>query len=146
MINSFKGPHRFLSNFYNSTQIIDGITYRSNECYYQAMKSESVEDHIRIARMDPHIAKKEGRNLIQRSNWNNVKITFMLKGVMAKFNQNNYLKNLLVATGEKSLIEGNYWHDNYWGNCYCNKCRNIVGKNQLGQILIVMRNIFKEGL
>lgn len=31
-----------------------------------------------------------------------------------KFRQHLDLGNLLIATGDAELIEGNHWHDTYW--------------------------------
>jgi predicted NAD-dependent protein-ADP-ribosyltransferase YbiA (DUF1768 family) len=58
----------------------------------------------------------------------------------AKFSQNVELKEKLLATGNKHLIEGTYWHDNCWGDCYCEDCVDIVGENRLGEILMEIRS------
>jgi predicted NAD-dependent protein-ADP-ribosyltransferase YbiA (DUF1768 family) len=39
----------------------------------------------------------------------------------------------LDATGDRKLVEGNYWHDTFWGVC------NGVGENYLGEILMHVR-------
>ena len=56
----------------------------------------------------------------------------------AKFTQNSYLKECLLDTGNAELIEGNTWRDTYWGVC------NGIGQNNLGKILMKLRNEFKE--
>jgi len=142
MINRFKDQFAFLSNFYNSNQTIGGITYKSNECYFQAMKSLNIEDHKRISILSAGQAKRAGRTLQLRPDWEKIKEFVMLTGLIAKFKQNLYIRNLLLSTGNQTLIEGNYWHDNYWGDCYCNECKNIVGKNRLGTPLMTIRFIF----
>ena len=54
-----------------------------------------------------------------------------------------YLRDLLIATGEQKLIEGNYWHDNFWGSCSCEKCGD-KGENHLGRLLMKLRSEYKN--
>lgn len=49
------------------------------------------------------------------------------------------LKKKLLETGDAELIEGNYWHDNTWGQCYCPRCKNKIGENHLGKLLMKIR-------
>ena len=39
MIDSFRGKYFFLSNFYGSPVLYDGITYQNNEAAFQAQKN-----------------------------------------------------------------------------------------------------------
>ena len=68
----------------------------------------------------------------------------MRKLVKIKFTSNSDLKNMLLETEEKELVEGNIWHDNTWGNCYCNRCKNVKGKNLLGKILMDIRDEMRD--
>lgn len=52
---------------------------------------------------------------------------------MAKFTQNEDLKEKLLATGNDILEEGNTWGDKVWGTV------NGVGENKLGKILMKVR-------
>jgi len=144
IINKFNGPYKFLSNFFDAPQIIKGIKYRCNENFFQAMKTFDTNVHKLIAPLQPNKAKKFGKSLQLRSDWDTLKNNFMLIGVLHKFQQNNHLSNKLKATGKILLVEGNQQHDNYWGNCNCNKCKNIVGKNKLGEILMIVRHILNS--
>jgi hypothetical protein len=56
------------------------------------------------------------------------------------------LRKKLLATGDATLIEGNYWHDNYWGVCTCENCvsNGIVGRNRLGTLLMKVREEIKN--
>ena len=56
----------------------------------------------------------------------------------AKFTQNPNLAQLLIETGDATLIEGNNWDDVVWGVC------NGVGENRLGKILMQIRTEIKE--
>ena len=88
----------------------------------------------------PRFAKKFGRQLKLRSDWEQIKYQIMLNGCTAKFTQNKKFGILLKNTGSAFLKEGNIWHDNIWGDCKCLKCENIKGQNLLGKILMVVRN------
>ena len=57
---------------------------------------------------------------------------------MAKFTQNEELKEKLLATENEELVEGNTWHDTYWGVC------NRRGKNKLGKILMRIREELRD--
>lgn len=63
----------------------------------------------------------------------------MYVGVFEKFLQNPELRNRLIDTGNKILIEGNTWGDTYWGMC------NGNGLNKLGEILMIVREKMKKG-
>jgi hypothetical protein len=46
-----------------------------------------------------------------------------------------YYRDLLLATGDAELIEGNVWNDVFWGVC------NGIGKNWLGKLLMQVREV-----
>ena len=67
----------------------------------------------------------------------------MYIGLSKKF-ADEHLADLLLETGDEYLEEGTTWHDNEWGNCSCPKCKNIEGKNILGQLLMKVRDDVKN--
>ena len=140
IINCFDGDYWFLSNFTYATFTKNSARWDTVEHYFQAMKTTDLRkrEEIRLAG-HPRFAKKFGRQLLLRPDWEQIKYIVMLNGVMAKFNQNLQLANLLRATKSAFLEEGNTWHDNIWGNCTCFKCTNIIGQNLLGKILMRVR-------
>lgn len=134
MINKFTGKYRFLSNFYPVKIKTDGLTYPSVEHYFQASKSLNITKRKEIATIkSPAAAKRAGKNLILRKDWEAVKDTIMLHGVTLKFLHNADLRDKLIATYPRKLIEGNTWGDTYWGIC------NGKGRNVLGKILMIVR-------
>lgn len=140
MINDFRGKYYYLSNFYDSRDFeYNGITYSSGEAAFQAQKSFDEEYRQDLAISTPNIAKSKGRRVLLRNDWEIVKDNIMYEVVKAKFNQNPDILRKLLNTGDELLEEGNMWHDNYYGNCYCPKCRNILGENKLGKILMKIR-------
>ena len=140
-IESFDGEYAFLSNFYPSKiTCLDEIQYPTVEHAFQAMKTKDISERLMIAAADtPGKAKRLGRCVTLREDWEGCKDDMMYFFVYQKFSNNSHLRLKLIATGDLELVEGNYWHDNYWGNCTCEKCKNIPGKNQLGQTLMRVR-------
>lgn len=144
MIDKFDGEYAFLSNFYDVSVAYNGITYKSTEAAFQAQKTTSIPKRLEFANFTASQSKKEGRKLALRQDWEEVKEQVMYEICFAKFTQNEDLKMKLLSTDGHHLIEGNYWHDNTWGNCTCEKCKNIVGKNKLGKILMQIREELKN--
>lgn len=144
MISEFDREWAFLSNFYESEIEYEGIWYPTNEHFFQAMKTHDVFERKAIAQAGtPGRAKRMGRNVRLRSDWEKVKVDVMREGLYRKF-ADEQLADWLLETGDQELIEGNTWHDNTWGNCTCDKCKNIPGKNMLGKLLMEVRSAIKE--
>ncbi|AMR46877.1 NADAR family protein [Bacillus subtilis] len=137
-IDEFRGKYYFLSNFYNSPVTYEGITYQNNEAAFQAMKVTTDEIRKQFADLPPNLAKRKGRNVQLRNDWEEVKEQYMYEIVLAKFKQNRDLKKRLLATGTSELIEGNTWGDVIWGMC------KGQGENKLGKILMRIRNELKS--
>ena len=144
MIDKFDGEYAFLSNFYDCEVTYNGITYKNTEAAFQAQKTTSIPKRLEFANFNASQSKKEGRKLALRQDWEEVKGQVMYEICLAKFTQNEDLKTKLLSTDGYHLIEGNYWHDNTWGNCTCEKCKNIVGENKLGKILMQIREELKN--
>lgn len=62
----------------------------------------------------------------------------MMEIVFNKFIQNRSLKEKLLDTGNKYLEETNWWKDDFWGVDI-----KIGGKNNLGKILMKVRECLK---
>ena len=138
MIKNFEGEYAFLSNFYFSPMIIDNVVYTTNEHYFQAMKSLNPKERQAIVLAPtPGKAKRLGRKVSLRKDWEDIKEEVMLTGLRHKFS-NPELRKKLLATGNEELIEGTTWHDNYWGICDCEACSG-QGKNRLGKLLMQVR-------
>ena len=133
MINEFRGKYYFLSNFFEIPVTWDGITYRNNEAAFQAQKSLSIEKRKEFSQLSPNEAKRLGRRIFLRRDWERVKDGIMLEIVRAKFNQNPTLAKALIDTKDYYLEEGNNWGDKVWGTV------NGEGENNLGKILMRVR-------
>ena len=146
MIKEFSGAFEFLSNFWNSPFVYDGITYPTNEHFFQAMKTLDPKERAWIASAETAgIAKRRGRTCALRPDWEQVKEEVMLTGLRLKFAHPS-LRTQLIMTGNQELVEGNWWHDNTWGNCSCERCHAIHGQNKLGKLLMQVRTEIEEEL
>lgn len=155
MIDKFEGRYYFLSNFYLCEIEHQGIKYPSVEHFYIGMKvnDEQLIDGVyytpgdfreMICKIkDPGLAKKVGRKVKLRKDWDKFKLKVMNWAVREKF-KDPKLAEMLLDTGDKELIEGNWWKDRYWGVC------DGIGENHLGKILMEVRDelrgIKKTGL
>lgn len=135
----FRNEYFFLSNFYPCNITINDVTYPTVEHAFQAFKSHDINDKKMIAELPtPGEAKRIGRRIKLREDWEDVKDTIMLKLLRIKFNSNHELKEKLLSTNDAELIEGNNHGDKYWGMV------NGVGKNKLGKLLMQVRKELKE--
>lgn len=138
-VTSFRGEHEFLSNFYAATVTVEGVTWPTAEHAFQARKNPDPVYRQSVLEADTAgEAKRLGRATALRPDWDAVRRWEMLVIVMLKFRQHPDLAKLLDATGERELIEGNYWRDTYWG-VYQGR-----GKNVLGEILMMVRFLLRS--
>lgn len=138
VIDRFFGKYRFLSNFYPSPFEIGGIKYKTVEHYFQAMKTVNPIQRMNVVAADtPGEAKKLGKKVSLRPDWEKVKPKVMATGLTFKFDI-KHLKEKLLATSSADLVEGNTWHDMYWGKCYCTRHAG-AGENNLGKMLMSLR-------
>jgi len=124
------------SNFYRSPIKLDGYVWPTVEHYYQAQKTTDIKDQDRIRSAEtPGKAKRLGRNIHIREDWEDIKVDVMRRAIRAKFTQYKDLRDLLLSTNDASLHE-NSPHDMFWG---------VHGKDMLGKILMELRGEIKDG-
>ena len=111
------------------------------EHYFQAQKfeDENYVEQIRRAE-NPHKAKRLGRTrkLPIRKNWDHIRVRIMEEAVLAKFKTHSKIAQMLINTGEQTLVE-NAPHDYFWG---CGT--QGTGQNMLGKILMKVRTELKK--
>ena len=136
-IMEFKGEYRWLSNFYPSIVFLDGDEFPSIENAYQAAKTvKSSRDKFKLC--SPGESKRLGRRVSLGSKWDEVKVSVMKALIEQKFAPGTELAEKLLATGKRTLVEGNYWNDTFWGVC------NGVGQNTLGKLLMSQRTYLQS--
>ena len=97
-ISSFRGDFSFLSNFYNVPIEYGGIKYQNNEAAFQAQKCADTKDKERFSNISGAEAKRLGRRVSLREDWEKVKVSVMTDIVHEKFRQHPDLANTLSAT------------------------------------------------
>ena len=133
---SLREPFGEFSNFAPWGIEMDGEWWLTVEHYFQAQKFDNIAYRDQIcAASDPKRAADMGRSRAHplRADWEQVKDEVMLRTVLVKFQTHSALRDLLLSTGDKPIVE-NAPGDYYWG---CGK--DGTGRNRLGQILMQVR-------
>jgi len=130
----------WLSNMgpFESPLIYQGISFRTVEHFYQAMKAgkAEVETRLRIATLaSPYEAKREGKRIRLRADWDEVKLEVMEYALRYKFAPGTTWHVRLMATHDEEIVERNDWGDTYWGV----DLRSGHGQNHLGRLLMKLR-------
>jgi len=128
-----EGNYFFLSNFYPCDIEYNGYHYGSVEAAFQAQKCPGREQEF--VNLNPSQAKRLGRRVRLRSDWEHVKIRIMWELLCYKFSDRNLMGLLLQVNGP--IVEDNTWGDRFWGKC------KGEGKNYLGLMLEKIRDVNK---
>jgi ribA/ribD-fused uncharacterized protein len=140
LINRFDGKHAFLSNFYPAEIELSDMTYPTVEHAYQAAKTLDMTLRAQIMQAHtPGQAKRLGRTVPLRPDWEDIKAAEMWRLLVKKFNIPE-LRNQLLATGSARLVEGNLYGDRFWGI----DLRTGEGENFLGTLLMLLRGRIKQ--
>lgn len=144
----YGGP---FSQWYKHKFKVDGVEYNTAEQYMMAMKAHyfgdtEIEKRI-LATNDPSEQKALGRQVegFDKEAWDAVSRGFVYKGNMAKFTSDPGLQSILLATGDKELVEASPF-DTIWGIGIGMKDpkrldkANWRGTNWLGETLMKVRN------
>ena len=128
----FRNEYYFLSNMFPCKIKLGKYTFNCAEAAFQAAKCPArVAEFIGL---NGYEAKKLGRKVQLRDDWNEVKLNFMERIVRAKFEQNQELSYKLSRISVHTpIVEDNNWGDTFWGVC------NDKGENHLGKILMEIR-------
>lgn len=124
----FRNEYGFLSNMAPSPVTLKGVTFPSVENAFQAMKTLDPEDWARFARLTPAQAKRAGRTLPLRKDWEDVKLLVMQECLKRKFADPALMRKLRGIPGH--IQEDNSWGDTFWGVC------RGRGRNELGRLLM----------
>ena len=137
-ITCFDCEYRYLSNFWLCKVVLDKVIYPSVENAYQAAKTLDLEERKKFEKCFPYEAKKFGRKVVMRPDWDDVKLDIMYDLVSQKFKNHYDVQTWLLRTGNANIIEGNYWKDTFWGVC------GGVGENHLGKIIMRVRSEIRD--
>lgn len=146
-IAQFDGPYAFLSNFYTHSQRGPGrLVYPTLEHAFQASKTRSPEQRAWIqSALTPAEAKRRGRAVEMRPDWEGIKVDVMYDLLKVKF-EDAKLARQLISTEPMNLVEGNWWGDTFWGAVRHTPDTNEsgfegwYGRNYLGRLLVRVRH------
>jgi len=137
----FRDKYGFLSNMYSCKVEYNGCVYPCAETAFQVAKCANPSDEdlflTNYGYVNGFMARKIGRSVKLRNDWEKQKPWIMLDIIRAKFSEPS-LRAALLATGNERLVEENTWGDRYWGVC------NGEGQNMLGRILMHVRKEFQQ--
>jgi len=155
MITEFKGEYAGLSNMHMlkvPLETPEGFFVPTSEHAYMVERFEDPEIRQKVAeargswdnpspKAHGEASKRIAYEFIelgaQRLNWDNVKLGVMETVVRQKFIKNLELAEVLLATGDEELVEGNAWGDKFWG---VSPAVTGEGQNHLGKIIMQVRN------
>ena len=121
--------------------VIADTEYPTLEHYYHAQKFIDFEpvDEI-LATSNPFEARRLGQRTDYpiHEDWDVMKEHVMFVGLIQKFKQHEWLRTLLLRTGDAELIHHSD-RDRYWGQSVTGK-----GKNRLGIMMMNVRERIKN--
>ena len=141
----------YLSNWYLSNFIVEGILFSSMEQYMMYKKAMCFDDQLVASKIletkDVAEIKALGRQVSNYNDsiWNGMRQILIYEGLLAKFTQNEDLKEKLISTGDAILAECAV-KDRIWGiglSMTSPKRLDIYqwnGQNLLGYALMLVRN------
>ena len=116
---AFFGELNPFSNFHGCNFTCDGQNFHSSEQYIQWKKAELFGDRIAMDNIlnseDALESKTIARDIkdYNRQHWNDKVESLCYERIKQKFEQNIQLKEILLATDNKTLVEASY--DDVWG-------------------------------
>jgi ribA/ribD-fused uncharacterized protein len=133
-------PYGVFSNLYLRNIIFEGRIYASAEHAYQAGKArkEAVREWL-LSAPSPSLVAMAAHGLYTWDivpNWASIKFTRMRQVLQAKFTQHDDLREILLSTGNRRLVESATVANSInrlWGEV------NGKGQNMLGTLLMEIR-------
>ena len=150
LFHSAKKQHGHMSNWYMVSFAVCGVTYNCAEQYMMSKKAETfnapdIVDEI-MASKEPQEQKRLGRQVsnFDPAVWDEVAFEFVIEANLAKYRQNEDLKEQLLATGPAIIAEASPT-DPIWGIGLGREAPQALdyttwrGTNKLGQVLMEVR-------
>lgn len=146
------GPMKYCCQWYESPFTENNITYSCTEQYMMAKKALLFGDTTIYSRImstsDPEKMRKLGRQIkgFDQSVWDAEKYEIVYQGNLLKFSQNPELRDWLLGTAPKTLVEASPF-DGIWGvkmkaqDSEIQDPKKWRGQNLLGFALMEVRDV-----
>lgn len=143
----------YLCNWYPSKFVADNLSFHTMEQYIMFRKATLFGDDDSAEQIlhteDPKICKALGRKITPFDDavWVENRYEVLKTGLLAKFQQNNELRAMLTATGNRMIVEASP-HDSIYGigltkeEAAITAPENWPGINLLGKALMEVRAFF----
>jgi N-glycosidase YbiA len=124
------------SNFSPHSIRVNGVLYPTVEHAYHAAKfdDKNIKEEIRNTGSPLEALQLSKKYLsVKKQNWDEVKVNILYELIKEKAQQNEEVRDALIATGDEEIVEDNP-HNDFWGNG-----KDGNGQNQMGKILMKIR-------
>ena len=130
--------YKYLSTFSKHSVLLGGFgngelsfLFPTAEAGYQAYKNPSDLEYVlkQSSTLSPKVSKELGKEVVLRDDWEEIKEVIMKRVIMAKFEQNNDIRELLVDTGLRIIIKCSK-RTSFW---------NTSKENRMGKLLMGVR-------
>lgn len=144
------------SQWYPSPFTVDDVEYKTAEHWMMAQKASLFGDNEISKRIlkatKPGEVKELGRQIsgFDETQWNNEKFEIVKTGNIHKFNQNKKLKEYLMSTADRIIVEASPT-DSIWGIGLSQDSKMIEnphtwkGENMLGFAIMEARDFLRNG-
>jgi len=143
VIDGFFDEYSFLSNFHQVPCVIRGVTFKTSEHAYQALKLDDPDLVRQVAEQATPFASKKRLHEILDAGLAKQPDLPTLKRIMdiciaGKFQEGGVMAEMLIKTDPKLLVEGNFWHDRIWGVCK-GEGMNLLGKALMRRRIVLLQ-------
>lgn len=141
VVDGFFDEYSFLSNFHRVPCVVRGVTFKTSEHAYQALKLDDPKLVKLVAdEPTPFACKKKLHEIVDAGLAEHPDLE-TLKRIMdiciaGKFREGTVMAEMLVRTDPKLLVEGNWWKDQRYGVCQ-GKGMNLLGKALMRRRLVL---------
>ena len=147
-------PNGEFGNWSHSPFAVDDVKYQCGETYMMYHKALLMGDvrvaNLILAEKEPRTIKKLGQQVKPWNEelWKEHRCRIMYEGCLAKFQQNEAMKDKLLSTGNSILVEASPM-DKIWGiglkaaDPSAKKIAQWKGLNLLGRVLMQVREDLK---
>lgn len=151
----FWGNADIYSNWHPAKFIHDSHSFANSEQAMMYEKAKLMGDTNSMAKIlkttNPKKVKELGRNVTPwvESKWVGHRLSIMIKVCLSKFKSDEYLRDQLLATGDRIIVEASPY-DKIWGigmreeDDGVENPKNWDGLNLLGEALMIVRDMLRK--